>query len=214
MFSSFVLLALVRLALAATVLLEDADASRPAQVGVSGRTFWVVPRQPWPRPAVDGVRYRVLVEPQLWAEAAEFGRTVDAALGDPGGWARAGRRFMRVDEGPALDVVLAAPETVDRLCHPLQTAGQLSCGRDGRAVINVQRWRGGSAGFRGELRTYRNYVVNHEVGHLLGQPHRTCPGVGRPAPVMVQQTKGLGGCSPRAQPSEDEIARLRRRWLD
>ncbi|GAB2856929.1 hypothetical protein GCM10027026_03490 [Myroides odoratimimus subsp. xuanwuensis] len=68
-------------------------------------------------------------------------------------------------------------------------------------VLNAWRWVNGATGYENKLKDYRRYLVNHEVGHALGYPHVACPGSGRSAPVMMQQTKGLAGCKPNPWPA-------------
>ena len=141
------------------------------------------------------VRFLVEVEGGLGVDAAAFAAAVERILADRRGWRGVGRAFTRVAREPvAFRVALAAPPTVDRLCAPLPTNRRYSCASGNRAVLNLDRWRKGSPTYEGRLRSYRIYMVNHEVGHVLGHLHATCPGTGHRAPVMMQQTKGLGGC--------------------
>ena len=155
------------------------------------------------------VRISIETEGGLPVDAEEFATAVATTLSDARGWQGVDKvRFVAVSpaalaKGAHTDVriTLASPETTDRLCAPLRTRGQVSCHNGGRAVINLRRWQLGAEAYGADLSGYRNYVVNHEVGHSLGHGHASCAGKGEVAPVMMQQTYGLKGCSAWPWPS-------------
>lgn len=153
---------------------------------------------PAPDPSAHTRTVAVQVENGLPADPGTAADFVLATLNDPRGWMAQGYSFARTDDTAQADiiVVLASPQTSADMCRPLITGGKLSCREGRRAIITWYRWIHGHADY-GEDRTgYRQYVVNHEVGHTLGRGHVGCPGAGRPAPVMMQQTKGLKPCTP------------------
>ncbi len=153
-----------------------------------------------PADPAGATTYRFEVEKGLPFAPPEVARFVQATLADGRGWA-AHHRLTRVDDHADLRIVLASPETADALCAPLDTGGRLSCRNGTDVVLNAWRWSFGADSYAGDLEAYRRYVVSHETGHALGYPHVDCPGPGEPAPVMVQQTKGLDGCEANPWPA-------------
>jgi hypothetical protein len=151
-------------------------------------------------------RFRVGVENGSGEDVAEFAAQVTATLGDPRSWTGGGTlRLQMVAAGEDYDftVYLATRDTAGRMCLAGGTNVTIhgrpytSCRTTGKAIINLDRWRLSSGPYlaaKVPLATYRQYVVNHEVGHQLGHHHVGCPKAGGPAPVMVQQTLTLRGC--------------------
>ena len=147
------------------------------------------------------LRYTVEVEGGLPYGAADIALVVDTTLADPRSWIGGGEyAFQRTDGNGDVRVLLASPATTDRLCAPLRTRGEVSCRNGDLVVINARRWAYGIDAYGDDLAAYRQYVVNHEMGHAIGFGHVGCPGPGEAAPVMLQQTYGLQGCTPNPWP--------------
>jgi hypothetical protein len=149
---------------------------------------------------------RIEFEGGLGIDGLALADEVMTTLNEPRSWGAGGRMtFARTDGEANIRVVLASPETSKALCSAHDTGGRLSCAMGNAAIITLYRWMYGSEGYATDLAGYRQYVVNHEVGHVLGHGHVGCPAPGQLAPVMVQQTKGLQGCAPNPWPYPDGV---------
>jgi hypothetical protein len=152
--------------------------------------------------------FTVEIEAGVDENGPAFAAAVEKTLSNEHSWVHAGgASFQRVDGGEVdFRVSLTASLSVRRLCGydlPYET----SCynGDKARVVINDARWVRGAVAYGGNLAYYRLYVVNHEVGHALGNGHVQCPRNGALAPVMMQQTLGIstagvGACKPNPWP--------------
>jgi hypothetical protein len=153
------------------------------------------------------IRYDVRVEDGLAIDADKAAVLIQDVLDDPRSW-RGTRRWRfeltPVGQSATLHAYIVTPNTTDRLCAPYLTRGQVSCQNGNRVVLNAKRWLLGAESYGTDLTNYRRYLVNHEFGHALGKHHVGCPGSQRLAPVMMQQTKGLGACRKNPWPLDSE----------
>ena len=156
--------------------------------------------------------YNTAIEDGVNEDAIAFGAEVNRILRRKGGWDQWGITFVPVypDESgaSALRKRLSRYVTV-QLCSN-NTIAKFGAEFEGMSVadcyhklirINLDRWRTGPKPPTSTmpLQDYRQYVILHEVGHILSQcsplHHQTqCAPDGR-APVMMQQTNGVGNCA-------------------
>ncbi|RKN44520.1 DUF3152 domain-containing protein [Micromonospora endolithica] len=191
--------------------------SLPGPVPSSGRGTFSYDDRVGPVLGVSGAlrRYRVAVEQGANEDISGFAAAVETALTGPGSWVDSRRlRLQEVGPGASADftVYLATARTAGRMCAAggvdIRVGGRpyTSCRAPGKVIINLERWRRSVPHYVAAevpLSVYRTYVVNHEVGHQLGNRHERCPGRGRPAPVMMQQTLFLDGCVANPWPYRD-----------
>lgn len=151
-------------------------------------------------PVGQGDLYKYTVEVERGINLAEgndtFGRMVQETLSDPRSWTNpmaGGISIQRVDGTPDFRVTLVSQATAREVCGygnglPFDTSCRITDGGEDRVYINASRWVRGAVSFQGDDGSYRRYAINHEVGHVFGNPHVPCAQNGGLAPVMMQQT--------------------------
>lgn len=184
----------------AGVSIPTAELPAGGDFPVRGAGTWRVVPGTTPQVGVGRV-YTYTVEIEDGATLAEgdgaFATAVDATLDDPRSWAGTGQiALRRVDATsgvvPDFRLSLTSQLTTREQCG-YQIRYEASCWKSdiGRVLINGSRWVRGAAAFEGQLGLYRQYAINHEVGHVFRNQHVPCPATGELAPLMMQQSFGV-----------------------
>jgi hypothetical protein len=142
----------------------------------------------------DDVRHKV--------PSVDFQFLVSVYLNDPDGWISKGYSFEHSETNPDVLIRLSSPTTIEKHCGQPRNLSCAILGGD-KMFLNAVRWLHGSKESRLDLENYRQYLVSHEIGHILGYDHKTCPCIGCRAPIMMQQTLGIGKCIPNTKITED-----------
>ena len=148
------------------------------------------------------INFSLKIDSTLGLKVDCIGNLITSILNDSRGWVKVTEKEFQLVEGTEkeFEFIFASPEKTDELCYPLETNGIYSCRNEDQIIINFFRWVNGAIDFGSDLETYRLYLINHEVGHILGWGHVGCPKEGALAPVMMQQSKSTMGCRPYGWP--------------
>jgi len=125
----------------------------------------------------------------------QFDFLIMCYLNSPDGWSQDGYFFEPSDNGK-IRIRLSSTDVINKACGFSGKA--LSCAILGgtKMYLNAERWFHGSKESKLKLEDYRQYMVSHEMGHILGKEHVKCSGKGSLAPIMLQHTIGIGECIP------------------
>lgn len=144
--------------------------------------------------------FRYAVEVEDGIDTAPFGgdaavaKMVETTLANPKSWIHDQRfAFQRIDTGdPDFRLSLTSRESTRAACG-FEIPIDSSCYNADidRVVLSEVRWVRGALAFDGDIGSYRQYQINHEVGHAIGyHGHQPCETDGGLAPIMMQQTFG------------------------
>jgi hypothetical protein len=140
------------------------------------------------------ITYSIAQRGAVSSDFEAFIDTVVRAYTDPRGWSLSGTiEFRRVSGAADFTLWLASPDAMTSFSDGCSPNWSCRVGRD--VIVNDLRFRDGSPFWQGTLSDYRVLLVNHETGHWIGFDHDSCGGLDTLAPIMMQQSKGVGECT-------------------
>lgn len=149
------------------------------------------------------LRYKVVIHDNIKRSLKNFKKQIHDILTDKRSWKV---KFIQDDINYDFQIILSPATKIGRICKfkGLSCTDMLT----NIIYINNYRWTKGSKASKLSLKDYRIYLINHEVGHVLGFGHLE-PIKGKKVPVMNQQTLGLKGGLPWMWPTKKEHRMLK-----
>lgn len=170
---------------------------------------------------------RIDVEDGLTVDSTAFGEYVMTILNDPRGWGSEGRlRFVQTQGVPDVRIVLASPYTAEAMCPvphargkgvaavvesttapdapaagASQTPELVTCADRGTVAVSQYDWIAGLPGYEDNIVDARAFLINHGIGHVLGEAEQVCES--DEALVMVDQRESMEECTVNPWPFPD-----------
>jgi len=152
--------------------------------------------------AVDGVNSSVL---------SELNGKLATTYADTRGWNNSGHiAFRHVNSGCQYTVWMSAASQMTNFGAICDSYWNCQVGTS--VIMNYNRWTDATPSWNktgASLDNYHTMMINHETGHRLGfLDNYTCPKPGGPAPIMLQQSINLRGCTFNIWPLASEFTAL------
>jgi len=154
--------------------------------------------------SLKDLRYKISIESNIKRNLKNFKKEVDNILSHPKSWKV---NFSQNNTNYDFEIILTSAKNVKKYCK----FSGLSCAdpNSKKIWINNSRWINGAKASKLSLKNYRIYLINHEIGHILGFSH-TKPIKNKKTEVMVQQTLGIGNGIPNPWPLRKEQNQLKK----
>ena len=143
----------------------------------------------------DSAEYTYAFDRSIPASMQTF---ITSTIQDSRGWRGKGYYFQQSATKQAADIIfylksnedITAMFTMDgfSVCYTVEGKSKI--------YINQKNWDTPPSAFTGSKETYRQYVVQHEVGHALGMGHEKPQTENAQCHPMYQQTRGTTKCLP------------------